>query len=442
VVKVDRKALLEKHVSNPKAIPWKLIKLKSPKIDADSIARERRQLQNQLSAHMGAMNEVSAGDIQSRATLNDDEIRQGESLIRPLEAQAEMCSIYRRELQTYENQLARHEVEAKNYSEAARSLEKINLELQSLAVPSPVDLDAQKKIDAYLAHARETEGKKQPAPAIPTFKEMPEGSCPKCGQIVPEKLKEHMAHEKDQALMAYNQKAREVADLNTQLSQIAEDDRKKAEEIQSEGVRKSNALYAYNSKKQSLEGQRQSIQKLVAPVAPHKPEAPECFVQESQITQQLSDLKAKISGAKLFISQRETNRRRHEELSKEVAVINQQLLPLEEVESVLKRLPEIEIQETKDKLAIPGVEVKLVEGALDVRVNRIPYPSLSSGRKIKTDFLWATKIQELLTNRAPGFYFCDDSDLVDRFEGYLPQGAQVFFACVHPDLKELRVVQL
>jgi DNA repair exonuclease SbcCD ATPase subunit len=441
ILKVDRKSLLENHVSDPKKIPWRLVKLKSPRIDAEAVSRERRTLQNQLASAMGSMTELTAGDIQSRATVSDAEIAEKEAKLRPTQAKLELFSLYRREYGTYETQLARYEVELKNFQQAAKDIERTKLEIQSLPPPPNMDLTWEEQIKSHQAGIAEQRKKIAPAPTPPVSKNLPEGSCPTCGQVVPDKLKEQVAHDRDQALMAYNTLARQVADANTKYQGDIAHLEGLIDTIRQTAAQKKAAFESYNTKKKSLEETLARLQRAGEPVAPNKPQEPEHFSQESEYVKAASELQAAISGAKLFIQQRENNRRRYDELTAQTNDLKQQIEPLEEVENVLKRLPEIEIQETKAKLAIPDVSVELVEGALDVRVNGVPYSSLSSGRAIKTDFKWAAKVQELMHN-APGFYFCDNVDLVDRFDGALPTHAQIFFARVKPELKELRVVQM
>jgi hypothetical protein len=436
VAKVDRKALLSSLVSGMTLHPK--IKFENLRVDAQVIATERRIAQNQLAADQGALAQIETQLSDFKGDLASMDLDGARLEIEQLTAQVDLFDLYTSELSKYQTAMTKARENHEDNLKLDGEKKKIETELKSLGTTSQTrvtDLEAQNS-------SLETEktrllSEMETVPPAPTFTEMPEGSCPKCGQLVPPKLRETAARAREKAINEYNQKAREIQDRNQGRSErirICENSiRELFQQISSH-----RTLSAVNdSKRRILQERLTSLQpkEVRKPTPPPKPEG-----DEQALRTKLSDLRAKFHAHQLFQQKKEQLVAR-EKMYK--TAIEQKLKLTEELkkfEAALLKMPELEVKQTLEMLKTPGVLFSFVDEEFLVTDERlVPYTSLSRGRRKKIGLELCKTFQRLVA-KAPQFYFIDDVELMDEYASRLPR-AQVLIAKVDNSVTELQVIQ-
>jgi uncharacterized Zn finger protein (UPF0148 family) len=442
VVGLDRKQLIEERIPTTQ-VPWRLIKLVSTKTDADAVARERRMVQNQLAAAQGSLKEIQAQTAVVGGSTNSvaDQARLAE-----LEKEVAKTRADDQWLQTYRLDKSRYDSAKALYDQHVTKAAQLKQSFDALPVIEEwtAQHDATFE-DAYTkASAQHTEllSRKKPTPAVPQFKSVPNGDvCPTCNQTVTSEHRSKVDAEKNATLVAYNELEREVANYNAKIDEELKALANSMRVVKTEAEIRKREWTEHRHRKEMLQN---SIQSLGHPVEPKEPIPPMLHFsaeQKAAVLKEYQEVSDRVRLSMALLTAREGAGERMAQYQAQIQGYQAQIDSLAAVEELLKKLPEIELEQTLTKLSLPGVEVKLVDGFLDVRVKGIPYACLSDGRRAKTDLLWIQCLRGLLAN-PPGFVFCDNADLVDSFEGVVPENVQVIFANVNRQLTELQVVNL
>jgi hypothetical protein len=436
-VRLDRKALIEKHLPHT-PVPWRLLQLRSAKTDEAAVARERRLLANQVAEHQGQINEIQAQLAQIQSTQGGEALEVLEQRQNEMKAKIAVIDQYRDSLRVYNSDLAKYGPANLEYTNAQSRMAAIQNELLALGegkVAVPVDFES---ANAYI---QTLQSRLLPKPAMPSHIEISENNCTRCGTLITPKMREVFQENHDQAILAFNEEDRRVETHNAGIrSQIEEANARLAQaqasfqQIQSEESERQIA-------RARLTDELNRLGRIGEPIAPTPP-AKLAVAETREFLSAASDkLLALIGAKKLMATGTDALTERLTEANRKIKDLNLRISDLVAVEGLLKRLPEIEMNEVLSTLSMPGVDFKLVDNEPRVMVGGVPYKSLSRGRRLKTDFQWCEKLQSIMKN-APGFYFCDDADLVDHFGNIIPKRAQVFFARVKADLKDMEVLIL
>jgi len=441
-VKIDRKALLTSHLSNVE-IPWKLIKLVNTKVDAEAVARERRALQNLYSANQGAIRELDAVLSNSDTNVSPEEATKLEDLLMQLQGKVDLYSAYEVQARDFQYAHSLHQTAVTAYEWNLAHFKKLNAELAALGgAPNYREKEWEDKLAHLTSELNSARMQYKQKPLAPVLKEhLSDQSCPRCGQMVSDKLKASILAEREAKLIEFNQLEREIEDHNQAVQNTVEMLESQAKRIAQESSDLKSEHAVWMERTISIRNQLKTLNPIAPNVAPVAPLSPWPIEEAENNKKYLFITSGRIQAAKIFIEKSASNRAKLGTLGQSSADLAIQIQSLAAVEGVLKALPEVELLETIEKIQLPGVNVKIEEGQLQISVGDIPYHSLSSGRRMKTDFLWSRCIQSLLKT-PPGFYFCDNADLVDSFKGFLPEGSQVFLASVKSNLTELQVVSL
>jgi DNA repair exonuclease SbcCD ATPase subunit len=436
IAKIDRKTLLAQMLGATQ-IPAK-VKLLNPRLDAQSVATERRQLQNMMAGDVGALAQVEA-TIQETKPVEDAGDTQ--TNIDAIKAKLSLFDIYNRELNLYRMQTSRTKELKEHNSRLASEKEKVELAIKALG-NRPCKIERQTIRDLIDKHNGELSLlSRSPMPNKPVLPEDvgTDPICSRCGQQIPEKLKEVVAAAREQLINQYNKDARAVEDFNNQVALKERGLRDTIQELTNTGLNYDKAEFKWVSDRNMLMEKLKSLVEhpIIEAIPPVVPEG-----DETQLREQLSILQGLLFSQQHASSRHETAIRKRSALHASITERERIIGELKKVEEALLALPNVEVSEVSKRLAIPNVQIQYEDGELKVANNLgIPYQLLSAGRRIKTDLLLAAKFQSLVA-RAPKFYFVDNADLVDDIHQYLPQASQVFIAKVDPSLTMLEVVQM
>jgi hypothetical protein len=434
IAKLDRRALLQSLVPGLD-IPTK-IKFENLKVDAQVIAAERRATQNQLSADQGALAQVEVQLREFHEDLASMDMGSAKGEIEALTAQADLFDLYNSDLLKYQAAVARSKEAQEDNARLASEKQKIELELKALSSEKRSDVDLTTRLSKLGEEINKLSAPLESLPQAPTFVEVPEGNCPKCGQMVPPKLREAAAIAREKAINEYNQKARAIEDRNTERTNRLSTLRKEHQSVQ-------DALERLRTDAASKEAQRGLLQKRLASLQPKEirvvqpPQRPDG--DEKAIKEKLAELRAKFHAQQLFSQKKEQLLSREKMFRTAVEQKIKLVENLKKFEEALLKMPEMEVRKTLEVLKTPGVEMMLMDDELVVTdQKRVPFMSLSTGRKLKISVELCKTFQRLVT-RAPKFYFIDNVDLMDEYRSILPAG-QVFIAKVDPACSDLQVV--
>jgi exonuclease SbcC len=449
IASVDRSKLLRSLIDTAYAdrtLPT-CVKLERPLVDAANVATERRKIQNVLSADQGALVQVEAilADITKDAgNQNESELNQ---IIATLQAKKDLHTLYSQELSIYKVALARHNMviseNERKQNEAKRVLAEIALakshvsDISNLVEAEKLCKQSLEQNNQYLA----VNTKAPPSvPKLPEIRE--EATCSRCGQVVPEKLRESVLSERETLLNNYNAEARDVATHNQVVKEKYESEKKEIE-LKLISIKERISISRSASEKiRFLESQLLSLEQQLTkePSPPTKPDG-----DDGTISKELQEYSSRLHHIKVMRERYESTVSKKKELSKQITERFALAEYYASLESALKRMPEEEVKLTLSMLAVDEALVNLVDGQLQVTdLLSVPYQCLSTGRQMKTDFQLAVRFQELLANSGKGvpqFYFLDNADLVDNYKKYLPP-VQVFVAEVNPTSTELEVLRL
>lgn len=421
------------------------VKLENIKVDLQVISSERRLVQNQLASDQGALSQVETQIKEFKSDVGGFDLNEAKNELTALTAQADLFDLYKSELIKYQSaQRAAKEQENTNKVLAA-TREKLELELKSLgdsSAPKISRLTEQR--EQIQAKCREISISLEALPSPPAVADPDNrveiGSCPRCGQTVSEKLKEGIEREKERAINKYNQIAREVADRNSSKHDYLDSAREKINQLTDEIVSLHEVIQLNKSRRIWIEGHLSELNPVhvTALKPPVKPDGDETVIRD-----RLNSLRAKYYAHQTFALKQEQMAAREDVFRKSIQQKSTEIEKLATLEEALKRLPELEVRRTLERLRTPGVVIRFTEDELVVTNDRfIPYQSLSAGRKIKMSLELSKTFQKLVP-RAPHFYFIDNADLVDDYSGILPGGdEQVFIAKVDTSVSELQIDRL
>ena len=443
LAKIDRRALLSSMLPSGTVIPAK-VKLINPKIDADAIATERRQVQNVKASDEGALKQVQA-QLAQLTGGGDVDIESYEKALNSLNAQLEAWDFYKKASSKYREDKIR-------WGESINREGGLQVAKLATRIPLPAEFDGlkthlasiDKKLEAVQAGMTTLRAKFKPAPAPPKKPDhayLDAGSiCPKCGQKVLNA--KDVRGEYEEQLIAYNKEAREVANFNEKVQEAL----KKGEEAErglfADSIQVKREILDLErllegNKKRLIEIDKElaEISKIKEPTAPTKPEGEEEALRKEQL-----EISTALNVAKRQATQLTQLRNQQDLLNAAIDHKHSQILWLSALEKALKELPLAEAQELLKTLNVDGVQARLDEGNLIIAAGGIPYASLSSGRKMKVDLAFCASLKRASGHREPSWIFTDNSDLMDRFEHLLPPGVQVFSAEVAEDEKDLVVM--
>lgn len=442
IIRMDRKEILLglfHGMGGPagSSLP-RCVRLEKPLQDATAVANERRVVQNQLSADQGALSQVEeqAREFQQGGLSADTALL--ESQIHQLEARMELFRLYQQELSRYRLLISRaKEVEESNRRKLEEK-QRLELELQAMEVAPDHELKVleDRSVSVQLK-IEEMKKKLKPLPAEPVLpRSLEEPTCTRCGQVIPEKLRDSVVQERENILNQYNKQAREVADYNQEVTRTIEHLQKEFDSLLTRKADLFRAKASWESKQSSLSQRLKDLvpQEVSIPGAPAKPPG-----DEAEISKKLHELHGTKQAAQMWASKKEILSQKRETLLRAIDQRASQVSLLKIWEDSLKKLPEAETRSVLAQLSMPGVEVGFSEEGLQFMDDRrVPYESLSTGRQMKMD-LEIAKLFQRYTGQ-PGFYFLDNADLMDEYEQYLPKDAQIFIAKVDPSVQSVQVV--
>lgn len=445
LAKVDRRALLQSMLPSGTVIPAK-IKLINPKIDADAMASERRQLQNMKASDVGALEQVKI-QLSQLATGADVDIESYSQSLNSVNAKLEAWDFYKRALAKYQTDKMRwgESINRKGSCEAGLlALRPVQTEL--IRAMEDTAEKNRRKIEDLRASIRTLTEKAKPLPPAP---KKPDGLyleadaiCDKCGQKIDVAHVKHIMAGYEKELLEYNKEAREVQTHNDRLKVAIQKGNDAIRDVDIENtqltaeIQKARASNrATEDRKVELERELADIGKIREPAAPAKPEGDETALRKDQL-----DLNTTLNLARRQSTQLQQLRTQQELLEAAVKTKDQQIMACGALEHSLKNLPAIEAKQLLETLHVEGVTVDLNEGNLVIMGGNIPYASLSSGRQMKVDLAFCMSLRNAGGAKAPSWVFADDSDLMDRFHQLLPYGVQVFSAEVDAELKEVQVI--
>jgi hypothetical protein len=437
IAKLDRRAILQSLVPGAE-IPSK-IKLENLKVDAQVISADRRMVQNQLAADQGALAQVETQMKEFHTDLISLNLEATKKEIESLTAQVDLFDLYHSDLVKFQSAAQRAKEQRDENRRIVDERARVELELKSLqGGQAPTQTEA-----ALIEFERKIGNLKsnlETVPPPPAFMDMPEGNCPRCGQGISPKLKESADRERERAINAYNQEARLIEDRNTaRLSQIEVWNNELREQIRTYNQAKTEHAVRLSK----IDGFNKRLATLFPkevndPPVPHKPDG-----DEKAIRDKLGTLRAQFHAHQLFSQKKEQMVTREKMFRASIEQKLKQVGLLAAFEDALKKMPEVEVKQTLELLKTPGVLVEFGEDELLIMdERRVPYRSLSSGRKLKVSLALCRTFQRLVP-RAPQFYFLDNVELMDEYRSHLPPlPAQVFIAKVDLQAASLQVSQL
>jgi len=437
---VDRASVFANMV--PGYVLPKAVDLNNLKASITFCEKERRALNNSIQSLQGSLNTSREQLTRIEGMVGAQYTPEDEAKLNSLSACEELSAQYERDLTRYNHlttEVTRKEEELKSIDAELKTL---NLQLSALvAVTMPdaeklkeIENDNQKKADAIL-------NKKLPKPQFTALRVVDEDNCNRCGQRVIESVKARMKADADQALITFNNLEREVVTTNMALDDQLKSLSDELTKVRSQFSSRVSEFNRYSDQKNLLTSKIEANVKRMRAVqipnltgAPEKPQFPDGWKETLQNLRTARHAYTSVKSEKTLLTSK------IEQLEKEIAEKSEQHRKISVLEETLKKLPDAELMALSHQLVVPGLNIKPKEGGIEVRDTRgIPYQSLSDGRKMKADLALSALFQSK-HKRAPHFYFVDNADLVDRFEGF-PSG-QVFLAEVKDDLKEVQIISL
>ena len=436
IAKLDRRALLQSLV--PGVEIHAKIKFENLKIDAQVMASERRIAQNQLSSDQGALAQVETQLQEFSQELTSLDLESTKKEIESLTAHADLFDLYASDLLKYQAAMTRAREAHDDNQRLDAERRKTELELKALGEENPALKDSTMVRLAQLSGEYENlyMAGAESLPQVPVVVELPEGNCPQCGQLVPPKLRESAANAREKALNDYNRRAREIQNRNDARASRMETLRKEIDGLKEHLQTLETDRAVKQAQRELLQEKLKSLvtKEVVKPNPPQKPTG-----DEKSIRDRLADLRARFHAQQLFNQKREklaaSERLFRTSVEQKIKLVEN----LKQLEDALLRMPELEVRQTLEMLKTPGVEMMFLEDELVVTdAKRVPYQSLSTGRRLKISVELCKTFQRLVP-RAPQFYFIDNVDLMDTYRDILPRG-QVFVAKVDPSCADIQVV--
>lgn len=440
---VDRRALLQSMLPAHIQIPAK-VKLVNPKIDADAIATERRQLQNVKSSDEGALRQLQAQlkELSGGGEVDIDSYTKG---LNDLNAQLDAFDFYKKALSKYQQEKMRwgESINRKGGCEAGLMAIQLHKPEMFDVIKQTLEKNKRKSEDIRVSiKVLQDKAKPMPAePKKPNTSFAAGSTCDKCGQVVGEAHQRLVMKHYEEDLLKYNKEAREVQTYNDRIKLGVEKGHAAMRDIDIESTQLSGQLdHMERSNRDSLkhkadlERELAEVSKLREPAAPEKPSGDEAAIRQSQL-----EFNTALNLARRQATQVDQLKAQENLLIEAVKVKDKQIMDYSALEYSLKNLPQMETVKILETLRVDGLSIALNEGNLSIMAGTIPYSSLSSGRKMKADLAFCGSLRRAAGSRAPSWVFCDNADLMDRWKDLLPPNVQVFAAKVDADLKELTV---
>jgi hypothetical protein len=450
IAKLDRRKLLHALLPDGARIP-SIVKLVNPRIDADAVAGQRRQLQNKTQNAAGALKHVEA---QLEALGGSAPVgHEKEKALNEVEAQLQEWVQYDALLSKHRVDQARREAESALDRRLAQEAEALKLSreqiVQSGKVHSARMAELEREIKAgklQIEAARKEIVELKATPPNPHG--AAKGRCPTCHQDVSGEWVGKLQKKYEDDLNAYNTEARRVANINDPLKEEIEDSTRVVErlnreimQVHGELERLRAALALNDQSKKTLEKDVAANAKANAQApAPELPRAP--IVEREQVQRERDNLKAEIHKSHLARSQRSQLENDQLNYRESITRYEKDINALADVEQALKSLPALETEKTLESIQISGVRLSLEDGELVIQDQAgVDYRCLSDGRKMKIDVTLALAIQRSAGPSAPKLLFIDNADLMDQSIS-VPDGIQALIAEVSPNQAEVQIIQL
>lgn len=443
LAQLDRKSLLMNQLPAGFVLTSK-VKLVNPRVDADAVAGERRQLQNMKSSDEGGLAQVDA-QLKQLTGHEEVDVESYSSRLNEIHAALESFDLYQKNLAQYQANQAR-------FDEMQKRKASLLQEMKGLTVES-LPGDHEEKIQTSLKSAESAKAKH--AGLAVTYKSAPHApkkpgswkagdTCTACGQGVGDAHLAHMAKQYEDILLEFNRTAREVETHNSSVK----DEMDRLQKIGTEYVNAHNALKAQQDahlrQKAAVSARLEAISKELAAIDAQKPpQAPQRPAgEDAALRKEHLDISTQVNVARRVETQSAGLKEQRRLLLDQVAVRQKQINDYTHLEKALRELPTLETKTMLAGLHVEGVHVDLVEGKIDVSVGSIPYASLSSGRSMKTDIEFCKSLRRAAGTRAPKWLYVDNTDLMDKFYDLLPQDLQCFVAQVDAAVDDVKVVAL
>ncbi len=444
VAHVDRRELLVGLLPEFATTPTQL-KLENLRSDLAQVTVERRKLSNQVTSDMGALAQIDRF-LSEMLQTNTLEVADLSANIERYEAQRALHQLYRSELQAYKLALARAQDLKTRQEKMQADYDKAVMEQKALG-PEPSAALIQELRTRYEELVRESGSlarAEKPLPEKPALFELQdEATCLRCGRVVTEKMRQTVIKQREDAINAYNQLAREIADHNKEIQERAIQCGKEIL-VAGNALRKAELdLEMWKTRSQAIKSRLE--QSVVGEIRwPEAPVAPEGSFEKIEAA--LQELVGKKYALEHAAQKGASYQAQKSTLQESIAQKTESLLFLGKLEDALQELPRLEAQTILDRLKTRGVQFSLVEGTLIVTSDAgLPYHLLSTGRRMRADLAIASTLQSLYGKKAgkkaPGLYFLDDYDLLDAtVQSELPEGAQILVAQVSSKATELEVI--
>lgn len=446
LARLDRRALLLSMLPEGTQVPAK-VKLVNPKIDADALASERRQVQNVRASDEGALKQVQAQLAELKAAEPVDR-ESYEVALNKINAELESHDFYRKALVQYNKERSSWDLDVARVPDLKKELAtlapaydmKTDPRLQEVS-----DLYTQvKEMRAEVEVLRAKLKPMHPPPSKPKGLESG-GTCTHCGQEITEAHAAKVMAAYEAELMQYNRAAREHQDQEDAVRGMIRSLSDDAEAKIRLAVSAETAMHAQRDQAAKASGRRQVIEaelKRVAarvePKAPQRPAGDEEALRKEQL-----ELNTALMLARKQSTQVEGLLAQEKLLQANLELHAAKIRGYQAIEKALLDLPGVETRKLLESLTVDGVTVNLMEGKIVVLgANQVPYPSLSSGRKMKVDLSFCRSLREAADKKAPSWIFLDNADLMDQWRELLPTGVQVFTAKVDGSKKDLTVIHL
>lgn len=442
---VDRKALLLSMLPEGSTVPPK-VKLQNPKVDADAVASERRQIQNMLASDEGSIRQIDfqVSQISEGAGVDIDSYT---ARLNEINAELEAFDLYKRNLSKYGQEKMRYEGEQnkKGGYETGLLAARLRTPEEFAALDAEID-NLSKKETALKAKVAQLPRSYKAVPAAPlkpkTLK--PGAECGTCGQAMSADHINKVMGAYEKSLLEYNKAARDAADHNANVDAEILKTNALTSTIVMDHVNKladraamQNAQQSYQKYIVETKEKIKQIDAMPMPQAPTKPSGDE----ESLRSEQLG-LNTALNMERRVATQLEGLRAQKAMVEGSVVKRRAQVDWFAHLEKALRELPGEETRRLLETLAVPGVDITLSEGALVIKdLSGIPYQSLSAGRRMKVNMAFCGSLRKAAKGRAPTWMFCDNADLMDRYDDLVPPGLQVFAAKVDGQLTEMTVIQ-
>jgi DNA repair exonuclease SbcCD ATPase subunit len=438
--KIDRVALLQEQLGYA---PPAQLKLDNLKVAADTVAGRRRQVQNIKASEEGALSQLKSqfGSLNEAETVD---VESFQSRVNEINAVLADFDLYTKELARYRAQATQYDLNKKNIDSAREDLRKLEGEFAAIpgSVAQPVIEGYERTWKSCKAESDQLRTQVAQIPAAPKKLNL-EGLlvCGTCGQEVHPEHAARVEHEYNNELARYNEQARQIQNQNDRLLARAAELEKQARAAHQDYV---NAVE--HNRKVEAEQKRVMATKdrciavlngmpMEEPRAPKRPEG-----DEQALRKELLDLSTEINLARRKSTELSTVSGKITQLTAAIAEKSAEIENLARLEGAIQALPAIEVERTLQVVQVPGVTIRLADGELEILDEKgVVYQSLSSGRKMKVNSLICSSLRKFAGPAAPKWLFIDDTDLMDSFQGYIPDDLQTFVVKVVPNLDDVVV---